>query len=1101
MPVDGTNLGDDDLMSIHQKISHGSYWSGSLWREMMAMDLFVDHNYCKLNKSNVKIDKAENYDNFNISQENILAYKINNNELMEFDIQNYVEIQCNDEMQNDISEDVINFNSINTNTENRYFNNDATRLNCNEIAKDVNFINTLEDMNFNNISNVINNSIATENEHSMNDSMANSGSQCLINNLPLNNHNSTFTSYSTEDSGIESMDSLLFTESEDSFLLDSRDDHCYSFSKERDGAKKSYFNKRKAESSSAASISTNIENSDVIKDKSEVPAKRNRTTKRSREVIISEESPIIEGKYEESRRVTRLLVKNSDEKPVKYIDNTPGKLVWGYFRSGWWPDLNIVTALIIRAEDAGMIPSSEKIWVSWIGESRISELNAKCIDKFSNHLERRLDNLATNSKTKVTCKKQKDEACFKTIQLLKKHFTGGALVKPYIAWIKNNILPYKNKLDELHFYPYPESLSDKLNNLKIVNSEKNEKYLRQQEKERLCKAFEPKNLIKKIEKFEKPIEKGGINIVDQKYGMIVWAKMQGYSWWPCVIMDYQHLNRKQPHVAHQWVMWYGDYKYSQVQYRQILTFPTGMDRMESKITATKDELFCKAVLQAAKDYCDKLGYLTEPWKIKDVIHLFYKSKDIYKLKNAELTEPNEEDLYSQTIKKQLRKQINNQPISEERKKKILECKNLNLLLSGKLPLESLCISCLESGEELEDHPFFHASMCEKCLEDFSPKIFAYGNDAKCFYCTLCGGDDLVAVCDSMSCPRVFCTACIKYIICPEFYEDILLKHPWYCFLCDPSSISTNNVVIKIRNDWRYKMISLYRINCDEEAPSNLERLDRNRKIRVLSLFDGIGTGLVVLKHLNVNIECYYASEIDPDSMQVSFFNHGNEIIQLGDVRNIDEKKIKEIAPIDLLIGGSPCNELSLANPKRRGLDDPEGTGILFYDYVRIMKLVKKHNKKRHLFWLFENVASMPKKFRNQISKNLGREPKFLDSADFSAQHRPRLYWGNLPWGPYQVNNVVLQDVLRKRCNRQALVKKIMTVTTRTNSLNQTKENLKPVLMDGKKDMLWVTELEKIFGFPMHYTDTNLQKTRRLQLIGKAWSVQTLTAILRPVFLF
>lgn len=55
-------------------------------------------------------------------------------------------------------------------------------------------------------------------------------------------------------------------------------------------------------------------------------------------------------------------------------------------------------------------------------------------------------------------------------------------------------------------------------------------------------------------------------------------------------------------------------------------------------------------------------------------------------------------------------------------------------------------------------------------------------------------------------------------------------------------------------------------------------------------------------------------------MQVTFFNHGNEVVQLGDVRGIDEKKIKEIVPIDLLIGGSPCNELSMANPKRRGLD-------------------------------------------------------------------------------------------------------------------------------------------------------------------------------------
>uniref|UniRef100_A0ABD2VZ86 DNA (cytosine-5-)-methyltransferase n=1 Tax=Trichogramma kaykai TaxID=54128 RepID=A0ABD2VZ86_9HYME len=100
-----------------------------------------------------------------------------------------------------------------------------------------------------------------------------------------------------------------------------------------------------------------------------------------------------------------------------------------------------------------------------------------------------------------------------------------------------------------------------------------------------------------------------------------------------------------------------------------------------------------------------------------------------------------------------------------------------------------------------------------------------------------------------------------------------------------------------------------------------------------------------------------------------------------------------------------------------------------------------------------------------------------------------------------MNDVKLQDCLRKECNRQALVKKIATVTTRSNSLNQTKENIKPVLMDGKKDSLWVTELEEIFGFPIHYTDANLQKTRRLQLLGKAWSVQTLFAILQPVFKF
>lgn len=54
-------------------------------------------------------------------------------------------------------------------------------------------------------------------------------------------------------------------------------------------------------------------------------------------------------------------------------------------------------------------------------------------------------------------------------------------------------------------------------------------------------------------------------------------------------------------------------------------------------------------------------------------------------------------------------------------------------------------------------------------------------------------------------------------------------------------------------------------------------------------------------------------------------------------------------------------------------------------------------------------------------------------------------------------------------------------------------------MKGKADTIWVTELEEIFGFPRHYTDVkNLSATNRQKLLGKSWSVQTLTAILRPL---
>lgn len=49
------------------------------------------------------------------------------------------------------------------------------------------------------------------------------------------------------------------------------------------------------------------------------------------------------------------------------------------------------------------------------------------------------------------------------------------------------------------------------------------------------------------------------------------------------------------------------------------------------------------------------------------------------------------------------------------------------------------------------------------------------------------------------------------------------------------------------------------------------------------------------------------------------------------------------------------------------------------------------------------------------------------------------------------------------------------------------------------DYLWSTELEKIFGFPVHYTDTgNLSVAERQTVLGKSWSVQVITLLLKFV---
>lgn len=155
-------------------------------------------------------------------------------------------------------------------------------------------------------------------------------------------------------------------------------------------------------------------------------------------------------------------------------------------------------------------------------------------------------------------------------------------------------------------------------------------------------------------------------------------------------------------------------------------------------------------------------------------------------------------------------------------------------------------------------------------------------------------------------------------------------------------------------------------------------------MNVLSLFDGIACGYEALKRANIKVDKYYASEIDKYAIQVSTKNHP-DIIQLGDVRELDKTTLPKI---DLLIGGSPCQDLSIAKKDRKGLDG-ERSG-LFWEYVKVLNQVKP------TYFLLENVASMSKTDKETITEIMGVEPILINSALVSGQQRKRLYWTNIP---------------------------------------------------------------------------------------------------------
>lgn len=74
---------------------------------------------------------------------------------------------------------------------------------------------------------------------------------------------------------------------------------------------------------------------------------------------------------------------------------------------------------------------------------------------------------------------------------------------------------------------------------------------------------------------------------------------------------------------------------------------------------------------------------------------------------------------------------------------------------------------------------------------------------------------------------------------------------------------------------------------------------------------------------------------------------------------------------------------------------------------------------------------------------MNTDPVLIDASWFSAQHRARLFWGNVPGlGKTVIPEVdmKLQDCLLPNMNRRAMVEKIRTVTTNANSLRQGKSD-------------------------------------------------------------
>ena len=126
-------------------------------------------------------------------------------------------------------------------------------------------------------------------------------------------------------------------------------------------------------------------------------------------------------------------------------------------------------------------------------------------------------------------------------------------------------------------------------------------------------------------------------------------------------------------------------------------------------------------------------------------------------------------------------------------------------------------------------------------------------------------------------------------------------------------------------------------------------------MRFLSLFSGIEAASVAWMPLGW--KCVGVAEIDPFPCSVLKHHYPN-VLNLGSVKTITEHNIKNLGQIDLVVGGFPCQDLSVAG-KRKGLRNDDGTATrsgLFFDAMQIVQWARKYGGCR--FLLIENVPGL-----------------------------------------------------------------------------------------------------------------------------------------------
>ena len=284
-------------------------------------------------------------------------------------------------------------------------------------------------------------------------------------------------------------------------------------------------------------------------------------------------------------------------------------------------------------------------------------------------------------------------------------------------------------------------------------------------------------------------------------------------------------------------------------------------------------------------------------------------------------------------------------------------------------------------------------------------------------------------------------------------------------------------------------------------------------MNVVSLFNGMNTGRQALENVGIKVDKYYSSEIKPYAIELTQ-HHFPDTIQVGDITKWREWNI-DWQSIDLILSGSPCQDLSAANKERLGLKGKKSS--LFFVFIEILEHIKTLNSS--VLFFQENVGSANKLDIGIMSRALGVYPVRINSELVVAASRDRYYWSNIRTKetmfdiitdiPEPKNtNKILQNVLtngytdRKKARaileseeRQLVCKeKLYKRYKEFGMTNLIFDNIE-CLPNENVRILNKIELCRLQGFPDDYCDI-LTRNKAASLLGDGWTLPIIEHIFK-----